>query len=116
MDTINNILIYINYIIHTQDHLGILDQTLQRLNQHGLKINLIKCYLGNKVGAYLGFKLTREGLPGREKIQHLQKFDLPKDLQQVQELIGHWTLQFLPGTYQEFRQISEISHTKHICN
>jgi hypothetical protein len=69
MDGIQNVLIYIDdVIIHTQDHpthLKTLELTLQKLNQHGLKINLDKCVFGNKEVAYLGFTLTPNGiLPG----------------------------------------------------
>lgn len=75
MNGITNALIYIN---HTQDHPGhqhILDQTLQHLDQHGLKIHLDKCYFRTKEVAYLGFTLLPDGiLPGIEKIQDLLKF------------------------------------------
>ena len=76
MDGIKNVLIYIDdVIIHTQTHerhLEVLEQTLQRIQRHGLKINLDKCYFGNKEVAYLGFTLTPNGiLPGKDKIKAL---------------------------------------------
>jgi hypothetical protein len=82
MEGIQNVLIYIDdVIIHTQDHerhLQVLEQTLQRIQQHGLKINLDKCYFGNKEVAYLGFTLTPNGiLPGKDKIKALADFEPP---------------------------------------
>ena len=82
MDGITNTLIYIDdVIIHTKDHdqhVQILDQTLQRMAQHGLKINLDKCYFGAKEVAYLGFTLTPKGvLLGRDKLKTLRDFPEP---------------------------------------
>jgi hypothetical protein len=93
MDGIRNTLIYIDdVIIHTQDHpehLVILEQTLQRLAQNGLKINLDKCFFGNQEVAYLGFTLTPNGiLPGRDKIRTLKEFEQPTTLRQVRGFVG----------------------------
>jgi hypothetical protein len=93
MEGVQNVLIYIDdVIIHTQDHpshLKILELTLQRLSEHGLKINLDKCVFGNKEVAYLGFTLTPQGiLPGRDKIQVLKEFEEPRSLREVRGFIG----------------------------
>jgi hypothetical protein len=71
LDGVKNNLIYINdVIIHTathEQHLDILDQTLSKLEQHGLKINLDKCYFGNRKLAYLGYTLTPTGIEPEKK-------------------------------------------------
>ena len=93
MEGIDNVLIYIDdVIIHTQDHdkhLEILEATLQRMVQHGLKINLDKCFFGTKEVAYLGFTLTPQGiLPGRDKLKALKDFPEPESIQDIRALLS----------------------------
>ena len=49
---ISNVIVYIDdLLVHTtthEDHLKILEQVLQQLHSHNLKINLDKCFFGNK--------------------------------------------------------------------
>ncbi len=63
---ISNVIVYIDdLLVHTQnheDHLKVLDQVLARLHTNNLKINLDKCFFGNKEVSYLGFTLTPEGI------------------------------------------------------
>ena len=71
LDTIKNIIVYIdNIIIHTashEHHLEVLEDVLQRLEHHNLKINLTKCFFGNSEVANLGFVLVPEGIrPGKK--------------------------------------------------
>jgi hypothetical protein len=68
---ISNVIVYIDdLLVHTQnheDHLKVLDQVLTRLHTNNLKINLDKCFFGNKEVSYLGFTLTPEGIkPGKK--------------------------------------------------
>ncbi len=70
-----------------EDHLKVLDQVLDRLQTNNLKINLDKCFFGNKEVSYLGFTLTPEGIkPGKNKLKAIkdalalvQSNDLNKD-------------------------------------
>ncbi len=54
-----NVIVYIdNLLIHSathQEHITALDNVLQRLVQHNIKINLQKCFFGSKEVSYLGF-------------------------------------------------------------
>jgi hypothetical protein len=109
MDGVQNVLIYIDdVIIHTQDHpmhYKTLELTLQRLNRHGLKINLDKCVFGNKEVAYLGFTLMPQGiLPRRDKIQVLKEFKEPRSLQEVRGFIG--LCNFFRAHVKNFAQLS----------
>jgi hypothetical protein len=109
MDGIKNVLIYIDdVIIHTQDHdlhLQVLEQTLQRIQHHGLKINLDKCYFGNKEVAYLGFTLTPNGiLPGKDKIKALADFETPQNLKEVRAFVG--LCNFFRNHIKDFAMIS----------
>ncbi len=68
---LTNVIVYIdNLLIHSathQEHITALDNVLQRLIQHNIKINLQKCSFGSKEVSYLGFWLTEQGiLPGTD--------------------------------------------------
>jgi hypothetical protein len=49
---IANVIVFINdLLVHTkthEEHLKVLDQVLDQLQTHNLKINLDKCFFGNK--------------------------------------------------------------------
>ncbi len=59
---ISNVIVYIDdLLVHTKTHedpLKVLEQVLQWLHLHNLKVNLDKCVFGNKEVSYLGFTLT----------------------------------------------------------
>jgi hypothetical protein len=70
MRNISNVIVYIDdLLVHTtthEQHLKVLEQVLERLHSHNLKINLDKCFFGNKEVSYLGFILTPAGIkPGK---------------------------------------------------
>ncbi len=73
LHSICNVIVYIDdLLVHTQthqDHLKILEKVLERLNTHNLKINLDKCFFGNKEVSYLSFTLTPEGIRPGKKIK-----------------------------------------------
>ena len=62
MEGIESCIVYIDdLLIHSdthEKHLVSLEQVMARLEEHGLKINLDKCFFGNKEVSYLGFPLT----------------------------------------------------------
>ena len=61
------------------EHITTLDQVLQRLVQHNIKINLQKCFFGSKEVSYLGFRLTEQGiLPGTDKLKAGQEHSTPR--------------------------------------
>jgi hypothetical protein len=57
-----NVIVYIDdLLVHSAthpEHITALDQVLQCLVQHHVKINLQKCFFGSKEVSYLGFRLT----------------------------------------------------------
>ncbi|HEY7534112.1 MAG TPA: reverse transcriptase family protein, partial [Nitrospiraceae bacterium] len=104
-----NILIYVDdVIIHTADHdhhLVILDETLTKLERHGLKINLDKCYFGNQKVAYLGFTLTPTGIePGKEKLKLVKEYKEPTNLREVRAFVG--LCNFFRNHIKNFAQLS----------
>ncbi len=66
LQNISNVIIYIDdLLVHTQnhdDHIKVLEQVIQCLNSHNLKLNLEKCFFGNQEVSYLEFTLTPEGI------------------------------------------------------
>ena len=77
MRNISNVIVYIDdLLVHTkthEEHLKILEQVLERLHSHNLKINLDKCFFGNKEVSYLGFTLTPAGIkPGKNKLKAIK--------------------------------------------
>jgi len=63
------LIVYIDdLLVHTkthEDHLKVLDQVLDYLHHHNLKMNLDKCFFRIREVSYLGFTLTPEGIkPG----------------------------------------------------
>ena len=90
---IKKVIVYIdNLLIHTASHdkhLLVLDSVLERLCQHGLKLNLEKCGFGNQEVSYLGFTLTPNGIsPGKDKIQAIREAKAPADIKMVCSFIG----------------------------
>jgi len=85
---ISNDIIYIeDLLVHMQtheDHLKVLDQVLDRLHTHNLKINLDKCFFGNKEVSYLGFTLTLEGIkPGKNILKAIKDAKPPTDVKMI---------------------------------
>ena len=90
---IKNCIVYIDDLLlhshsHT-DHIKLLDDTLARLTQHNLKINIDKCIFGNTSVNYLGFVLTPDGVkPGSNKLQAISDAKPPTDVKMVRSFLG----------------------------
>jgi hypothetical protein len=90
---ISNVIVYIDdLLVHTQnheDHLKVLDQVLDRLKTNNLKINLDKCFFGNKGVSYLSFMLTPEGIkPGKNKLKANKDAKPPTDGKMIRSFVG----------------------------
>jgi hypothetical protein len=90
---ISNVIVYIDdLLVHTQnhvDHLKVLDQVLARLHTNNLKINLDKCFFGNKEVSYLGFTLTPEGIKqGKNKLKAIKDAKPPLDVKTICSFVG----------------------------
>ena len=85
---LTNVIVYIDDLLvhsatHTE-HITALDQVLQRLVQHNIKINLQKCFFGSKEVSYLGFRLTEQGiLPGTDKLKAVKNTPPPANVHEV---------------------------------
>jgi hypothetical protein len=90
---ISNVIVYIDdLLVHTQnhdDHLKVLDKVLERLHTNNLKINLDKCFFGNKEVSYLGFTLTPSGIkPGKNKLKAIKDAKPPTDVKTIHSFVG----------------------------
>ena len=90
---LQNVIVYIDdLLVHSSthdEHLELLDQLLKRLVQHNVKINLSKCFFGSKNVAYLGFRLTEEGVkPGSDKLKAVEKASPPENVHEVRQFLG----------------------------
>ncbi len=93
MQNISNVIVYINnLLVHTkthEDHLKVLEQVLERLHSHNLKINLDKCFFGNKEVSYLGFTLTPKGIKlGKNKLKAIKNAKPPMEVKTIQSFVG----------------------------
>ncbi len=93
MRNISNVIVYIDdLLVHTkthEEHLKVLEQVLERLHSHNLKINLDKCFFGNKEVSYLGFTLTPAGIkPGKNKLKAIKNAKPPTDVKTIRSFVG----------------------------
>ena len=90
---LDNVIVYIDdLLLHSADyeaHLRQLDQLLRRLTEHNVKINLQKCEFGSKNVAYLGFRLTEQGVkPGKDKLKAVEQAQPPCNVQEIRQFLG----------------------------
>lgn len=72
-----------------QQHLQHLELVFERLNSHGLTINLSKCEFGKPELNFLGFYLNKEGVkPTEEKIQLITNFPQPNTIEELRRFLG----------------------------
>ena len=117
MHKINNLIIYIDdLLIHTDNHdlhLETLEKVFVRLRQHNLKVNLKKCVFGDQNVAYLGFRLTPQGIkPGSDKLKAVKDCPPPTTVKQVRAFLG--LCNFFRGHVKNFAIISSAL-TKLTC-
>jgi len=90
---IKGVIVYIDdLLIHSKDHeshLKTLEEVFNRLQQHGIKVNLNKCLFGNPEVSYLGFVLTPNGIsPGKDKLKAIRDAKPPTDIKTIKSFIG----------------------------
>ena len=72
-----------------EDHLKTLEDTLQKLAEAGLKVNVEKSFFGQAECEYLGYWVTREGIrPQAKKVEAIEKIEAPKTVRQIRRFVG----------------------------
>jgi hypothetical protein len=105
---ISNIIVVIDdLLVHSathEEHLITLNQVLEWLIQHNIKINLQKCIFGSKEVSYLGFRLTNVGIkPGVDKLKAVKNAPPPSNVHEVRQFLG--LCNFFHGHVRNFAQI-----------
>ncbi|MFM7188328.1 MAG: RNase H-like domain-containing protein, partial [Armatimonadota bacterium] len=106
---INDVIVYIDdLLLHSAthiEHLALVDQVLQRLITHGIKLNLAKCVFGSPEVAYLGFHLTPNGItPGKDKLKAVREALPPSNVHEVRQFLG--LCNFFRTHVRNFAQVS----------
>jgi hypothetical protein len=94
-----------------QQHLGHLQQLLQRLQDHGLVINLEKCVFAAPCVEFLGHEVTAAGAkPLRSHVEAIEKFPLPHTFKQLQAFLGlvNFYHRFVPRAAQFLRPLTDV--------
>jgi len=66
-----------------------LDTVLQKLRQHGLKLEIKKCNFFHKETVYLGHKIAADGIsPDPDKIHTVKDYQTPQTLKQLRSYLG----------------------------
>ncbi len=72
-----------------QEHLGTLDQVLQRLEEFGLRLKRGKCKFMEKEVVFLGHKVDATGIhPVPEKVQSVQEAPTPTSVTELKAYLG----------------------------
>ncbi len=111
VNSISNVILYIdNLLVHSatpEEHLATLNQVLNRLVQHHIKINFQKCIIWSKEVSYLGFWLTKEGIkPGTDKLKVVKNAPLPYSVHEVLQFLG--LCNFFGGHVRNFAQLTSV--------
>lgn len=108
-------LVYLDDIIifstSLQEHIERLREVFERLRQSNFKVQLDKSEFLHKEVAYLGHKITCEGVkPNPEKIESVKNFPIPKTQKEIKSFLG------LAGYYRRFiKDFAKITKPLTIC-
>ena len=88
-----NVHVYIDdVVVKTKEHKSLLDvlkETFDNLRKFRMKLNPTKCIFGIQSGKLLGFLVSRRGIMANpEKINAIEKMELPRCLKDVQKITG----------------------------
>ncbi|CAF2136139.1 unnamed protein product, partial [Rotaria magnacalcarata] len=72
-----------------EEHFKNLNNVLECLSQHGLKIKPAKCFLFRKEVKFLGYEVSQKGImPDKKNIEGITNFPIPKTVKQVRSFLG----------------------------
>lgn len=95
--------------------LQILDQTLQRLDEHGLRLNKDKCVFAASSVEFLGHRIDAQGIHKSDKhIETIRDAPKPRTIEELQLFIGKATYYhaFIPDLSTRDRPLRDIVNSK----
>ena len=104
---IDDILVASKDAVTHKQHLRLL---FQRLQEHGLVVNVAKCQFGRSSLDFLGHRITRTGItPLPEKVDAITRFAQPTAVKGLQEFVGmvNFYRRFIPGAAQKMMPLFE---------
>ena len=106
---------YIDGILITGDndteHLDILTNVLQRLEEHGIRIKLKKCRLKAVSVDYLGHRIDAQSIHAlSEKVEAITKAPVPKNISELRSFLGllNYYRKFLPNVATILKPLNEL--------
>ena len=118
MDTVcqglDSTFVYIDDIVvaskDASEHEFHLRQLFQRIQEHGLVINVAKCQFGCEDIDFLGHRVTQHGItPLPEKLEAIREFEQPTTVKGLQEFIGraNFYRRFIPAAASKMLPLFE---------
>ena len=99
-----NVVVYLDDILITgkdeAEHMSVLSQVLDRLDQAGLRAQLSKCKFMAESVVFLGHRIDEQGIhPVREKVRAIQEAPMPRNVSELKSYLGLLTYysKFLPN-------------------
>ena len=98
-----------------EEHLDRLDQVLQQLEEHGLRLRKSKCeFLKDRV-EYLGHIIDKDGLhPVPEKVRAITDAPAPSNVSELRSYLGmlQYYVRFLPNLSSELSPLHDLLKDK----
>ncbi|BHF62288.1 hypothetical protein SprV_0200527000 [Sparganum proliferum] len=98
-----------------EEHASHLRQIFDRLQQHGLQLNVKKCTFGVSSQDFLGHHVDQYGItPLLEKVQSILSFPVPKTLTQLRRFIGllNYYRRFIPHCAATLTPLTDLLKSK----
>ncbi|KAK9686724.1 RNase H-like domain found in reverse transcriptase [Popillia japonica] len=105
-------------IIYSRDlpeHLRHLHQVLERLQQHGLRLNLEKCHFASTQLDYLGHVVTKEGnQPQTGHVNAIKAAATPTTRKSIRQFLGtvNWLRDYIPDASRIMAPLTDLLQTK----
>ena len=90
---IDGVVVYINDILVTgptdEEHCRRLEEVMERLKEHGVRLNREKCYFMRPHVEYLGFRVDAQGLHAtQEKLKAINEAPIPRNVTELRSFLG----------------------------
>ena len=95
-----------------EDHLNNLEMVLNRLRDHGLKLNLSKCKFFHREAEYLGHIVSAGGVkPSRTNVKAILDFPQPRTVRQVKRFNGmvNYYRKFIPEAATIMKPLYDVT-------